>query len=265
MPYCENCGSEINPNAKFCGNCGAARNQTAPPKLTKPSAPTQPAQPKRERLSYYSPPTTPTSFAPTPIQAPAYTAPPMTQAPIAQVPPSTQPQPVTPPVGGESTVGVILFRKPKSLGRWDTFTGVLTSQRVIFAQLTSEMLKVAVQQSRDQAKAQGKGFFGQWSEQLKATWGYSQRYLMLPPQTILAETPGNFGLYNNTVSEVKVKLKGDDERNMRYLEVEFHSTVGKFEFHMDENCDFTDLLKRVYGDRVKMPFGHFSKSINIKF
>jgi hypothetical protein len=102
-------------------------------------------------------------------------------------------------------------------------------------------------------------------EQLKATWGYSQRYFTMPPQTILAETPDNFGLYNNTISEVKVKLKGDDERNMRYLEVEFHSTVGKFEFHMDENNDFTNLLKQVYGDRVKMPFGYFAKTINIKF
>ena len=120
MPYCENCGSEINPNAKFCGNCGVARNQTAAPKRV---ATTQSTQPKRERLSYYSPPTTPAPTAPAPIiQAPAYTAPPITQAPIAQVPPNIQPQPVTPQVGDESTVGVILFRKPKSLGRWNTYS-----------------------------------------------------------------------------------------------------------------------------------------------
>jgi hypothetical protein len=131
--------------------------------------------------------------------------------------------------------------------------------------MTSEMIKTAAQQSIDQAKAEGKGFFGQWSDQLKATWGYSQRYLSMPPQMILAETPGNFELYNSTISEIKVKLKGNDERQMRYFEVEFHSTNGKFEFHMDENSDLTGLLKRVYGDRVKMPFGYFSKSINVKF
>jgi len=54
-------------------------------------------------------------------------------------------------------------------------------------------------------------------------------------------------LYNNTISEIKVKLKGDNERQMRYLEGESHSTAGKIEFHMDENSDFTNLLKRVYG------------------
>jgi hypothetical protein len=192
--------------------------------------------------------------------------PPIMQAPITQTPPKTQPQPapIMPQVGGEATVGVILFRKPKSLGRWDTYTGVVTSQRLIFAKMTNEMLKTAVQQSRDQAKAEGKGFFGQWSEQLKATWGYSQRYLTMPPQTILAETLCNFELYNNTISEIKVKLKRDSEGHVHELEVEVHSTAGKYEFHIDENSDFTDLLKRVYGDRVKMPFGYFSKSINIK-
>jgi hypothetical protein len=259
MPYCENCGQPINPNAKFCGNCGAARTQvttTNPPVNTPVNA--QPSQPKRERLSYYSPPSTP---------APMQTQPSVINAPMAQAPPRIQPQPapIMPQVGGEATVGVILFRKPKSLGRWDTYTGVVTSQRLIFAQMTSEMLKIAVQQSRDQAKAEGKGFFGQWSEQLKATFGYSQRYLTMPPQTILAETPGNFELYNNTISEIKVKLKRDSEGQVHELEVEIHSTAGKYEFHIDENSDFTDLLKRVYGDRVKMPFGYFSKSINLKF
>jgi hypothetical protein len=260
MPYCENCGQQINPNAKFCGNCGAARNQAS---STKPPVNTQlqPPQPKRERLSYYSPPSTPPPSAPVPI---IQSQPPMMQAPIAQAPPIMQHAPVMPQGGGEATVGVILFRKPKSLGRWDSYTGVVTSQRLIFAQMTSEMIKAAAQQSRDQAKAEGKGFFGQWSDQLKATGGYSQRYLTMLPQAILSETPGNFELYNNAISEIKVKVKGDNEGGMRYLEVEIHSTAGKFEFHIDENSDFTDLLKRVYGGRVKMPFGYFSKTINIK-
>jgi hypothetical protein len=263
MPYCENCGQQINPNAKFCGNCGAARTQAT---TTKPAVETpvsiQSPPSKRERLSYYSPPSTSSPSAPVPImQAQS----PMMQAPMAQAPPRIQPAPVMPQVGGETTVGVILFRKVKSLGRWDTYTGVVTSQRLIFAQMTSEMLKIAVQQSRDQAKAEGKGFFGQWSEQLKATFGYSQRYLTMPPQMILAETPGNFEFYNNTISEIKVKVKRNEEGQVHDLEVEIHSTAGKVEFHIDENSDYTNLLKQVYGDRVKMPFGYLSKSVNIRF
>ena len=253
MPYCENCGSKLNPNAKFCGKCGAALSQQAA------SEPPVNAQPKPQRPSYYSPPST-NAVAQSPPP------PPMMQAPAAQAQPKI-PQVASPPSSQtEPTMGVILLRKPKSLGRYDTYSGVLTNQRVIFAQMTSEMLTRAAQEARDQAKAEGKGFWGQWSDQLKGTFGYTKKYLTMPPQAILAETPGNFALNNNTINEVKVHLKGANQQNQRReLEVEFCSTAGKHVFRMDENSDFTGLLKQVYGDRVKMPFGYFSKSINIKF
>jgi hypothetical protein len=31
MPYCENCGTPINPNANFCGNCGTPKKQHVQP------------------------------------------------------------------------------------------------------------------------------------------------------------------------------------------------------------------------------------------
>jgi hypothetical protein len=168
-------------------------------------------------------------------------------------------------VSQEPIVGVILLRKEKSLGRSDTFTGVLTSQRLIFAQMTSEMLKAAAQQARDQAKAEGKGFFGQWGDQLKATYGYARKYLTMAPQAILAETPGNFELGNSTISEIKIKERFKREDQQIYeFEVQIHSTMGKHEFIMDQNKDYVNLLKQVYGERVKTPFGYFSKNLNIK-
>lgn len=196
------------------------------------------------------------SPAPTIMQPQTFQAPPQMQ----QATPMPQAQ-----TSSEPTYGVILFRRMKSLGRWDTFTGVVvTSQRLIFAQMTNEMIKAAAQQSRDQAKAEGKGFWGQWSDQLKATWWYSQKYLTMPPQAILAETPGNFELYNNTISMIEVKVDQDQEGQTRGLKVEIHSTAGKYEFIMSENSELTNLLKQVYGDRVKMPFGYFNKTINIR-
>jgi len=139
MPYCENCGSQVNSNAKFCGNCGAARTIETP--TTKTPVNAQPAQPKRERLSYYSPPS-PNSM---PLQS---SAPPIMQPSTFQAPPQMQQaQPIPQAqVGSEPTYGVIVFRRMKSLGRWDTYTGVLTSQRLLFAQMTNEMIKSAAQQ-----------------------------------------------------------------------------------------------------------------------
>lgn len=40
MPYCENCGQPVNPNANFCGSCGTPRKQKTPIKPLPPPAPT---------------------------------------------------------------------------------------------------------------------------------------------------------------------------------------------------------------------------------
>ena len=278
MPYCENCGSQVSPNAKFCGSCGAPRNHEAPAKpvveskATKNFDAVKPAQPpqapsQRPRLNYYSPPNSNTVMsAPVPIMKPkTYIPPPQT----SQVQPRIQ-QAASIPVtqaqtGGEVTVGVIVFRKMKSLGRYEAYAGVVTNQRLILAQLTSEMITAAATQARDQAKAEGKGFFGQWADQLRNTFGFTNRYLTMPHQAILSETPGNFAIPNNTINEVKIHLKGQhDDNARRELEAEIKSSGGSFKFRMDENSQFTDILKRVYGERVKMPFGYFHKSVNIK-
>ena len=75
----------------------------------------------------------------------------------------------------------------------------------------------AAQQARDHAKAEGKGFWGQWSDQLRATFGYINKYLTMPPQTILSETPGNFALPNNAISEIHVKHRNINKPSTRIL------------------------------------------------
>jgi len=254
MPYCQHCGSQLNPNAKFCTGCGGATN-IAPAYV----------QPNPQPLQNYAPPAYSPPPPPPPPMETSYLPPPQTQPPTYQPQPQAQPPTATPIYGSERVIGALLLRKPKSLGRWDTYTGVITSQRIIFAQMTQQMMNDAVKQSRDQAKAEGKGIRGQWADQLRATFGYTQKYLTMQPDAIIAETPGNFYLNNDTIGEIKVKLKNLNRENSRHeFAVEFRSNAGTYEFHMDENSDSTDLLKRVYGDRVKMPFGYFNKTINIK-
>jgi hypothetical protein len=268
MPYCEACGAQVNPTAKFCGACGAQRT---PPTQTQPAATPKPAQ-EKQRIEYYSSPNmayVPSAPLPIMTQQPQI-QPPFNQAPLIVKPPPVQTQAVSqtymPQQTGEATVGVILFRHPKSLGRYDSYVGVVTTERLLFAQLTSEMLNQAAQQARDQAKAQGKGFFGAWGDQIRATMGYINRYMSIPPQAILSETQGNFAIYNSTISEVKIHLKGQDENDgPREFEAEIKSSGGTYKYRLNEDSQSTDLLKRVYGDRVKMPFGYFNKAVNIKF
>ncbi len=277
MPYCENCGAQINSTAKFCGSCGTPRTQNPAPAQPTVEAPLKAepvaasqSLPKRERLNYYSPPNPRyITSAPLPIlTSQPVMAQPRFQQPVAPLQPSpipAQPQPI-PQQDGEAIVGVILFRRMKSMGRYDSYAGVVTTQRMIFAQLTADMLNQAAQQARDQAKAEGKGFFGAWGDQLKATFGYTNKYLTMQPQAILVETPGNWALYNNTINQIDVHLKGahKNSRERREFETVIQSNSGTYDFHMEEHSDFTDTLKRVYGDRVKMPFGYFSKTVAIK-
>jgi hypothetical protein len=223
MPFCEKCGTEVNADAKFCRNCGAKINLSNPPPMQAVTPPPQPA------------------VQPTPAPA----------APVA---------PATDPANQETVLGVLYMRKTKSLGRYDSFNAIFTPQRVILAQMTGDMVKDAAMQARDQAKAEGKGFFSQWGNQLKATTNYGKRYFSMAPSAALNETPGNFALNNNGIHEVKLKLKSIDQGNTERheFEIEFRAVEGKFEFRMDERNDYVQLLKQVYGERVKMPFGYFS-------
>ncbi len=258
MPYCEKCGTQVNPEANFCKGCGAKLNhapaprpvETAPVQPAAPAPQPAPVQPQVQSAPVYQP-TAPT-YQPT--QAPPATVY-QQPAPSVQQTPNVQTQ-----APQSQIIAAIALRKPKSFGRYDSFTGVITAQQLIFAQMTSDMVKDAAMQARDQAKADGKGFWGQWSDQLKASFGYTKRYLTMDPAAIIAETPGNFAIDNNSISEIKLKTKYLDQENTRHeWEVQIHSFAGKYEFRMDDNNDYVELLKRVYPDRVKMPFGYFSK------
>jgi hypothetical protein len=170
--------------------------------------------------------------------------------------------------GPETVVAAIQMRRLKSLGRYDSFTIVLTNCRMIVAQMTAKMITDAAMQAREQAKAEGKGFLGQWSDQLKGAFTFTQRYLSMNPNAILAETSGNFAVDNAAISEVKLHLKNINkghEMHEHEFSVEFISAQGVYEFRMAQHNPFVDSLKQVYGERVKMPFGYIAgKSFNVR-
>lgn len=259
MPFCEKCGTQVNLGAYFCSNCGAKLSPLVVPRPVE-TVSVQPAAPAPQ----------PRFLQPQAQSAPEYQPPVPEYQPVQAVPAPVyqHPQPVsqaTPNVWAQAAqqsqvIGVIAFRKPKSFGRYDSFTGVITPFQLIFAQMTADMVKDAAMQAREQAKADGKGFWGQWSDQIKASFGYTKKYLTMDPAAIIAETPGNFAIDNNSITEIKLKNSYLNKDNTRYeWEVHINSYTGKYEFRMDNNNDYIELLKKVYADRVKLPFGYFSK------
>ncbi|MEM2889250.1 MAG: zinc ribbon domain-containing protein [Candidatus Bathyarchaeia archaeon] len=268
MPYCENCGTQVSADAKFCRNCGAPQRGLQSPVSSGTQSQPPVVQPTPQASSVHPPPPPPSPPPSRPVQS-AYTVPspppPPPPPPPPSVPPVQTPMYTQPPQAfGERVLGANVFRKPKALGRYDSYTCVVTNLRLIFAQMTNEVVSQSSQAARDQAKAQGKGFWGQWGDQLKSSFTFSQRYLSMHPSAILAETPGNFAIDNNVISEIKLKEERDRGGiYVRQMEVEIRTSMGKYEFRMDEDENFINVLKQVYGQRVKMPFGVF-KSHGVK-
>ncbi len=255
---CASCGSPISGTEKFCGICGATVVAARVPA----AAPPQPVQktcsacgaPVNETTKFCGGCGAPVgaSFRPAEVAQPAVNA----------VPAASQ--------GGELVIGVIgNARKMKMLGAsWDTYALVVTDRRIIFAQLTAEMLTAAYKEAADKAKAEGKGFLAQVTHQMSVAFRYCQRYETLPPDLALAETKGNRAIENVRITAVNMKDISARQDTMEYGEflMTIQSADGKFEFRIGEDDRYINTLKAAYGDKVHMPFGYFrAGGARIKF
>ncbi len=131
---------------------------------------------------------------------------------------------------GEQVHGIVTNTTLKSgfMGvKSKQYTLVLTDRRVVFAQITSAMMKELVANARDDAKSEGKGFFGQWGAQLTAYSAWSERYLEMSPDQALAESDGNFAIERSIITKASLntgQAYGDDVNTTERLVIK---TTGK--------------------------------------
>jgi hypothetical protein len=259
------CGNPVSDTEKFCGECGTPVVR-APP--SPPPAPPTAAKfcgacgaPVRETAKFCNLCGAPAGGPP----AQPGTTPFLGTTPAAAAPVST-----TPPGAGsaEAVLGVIgNAKKMKMFGAsYDTYSIVVTNRRMIFAHLTQALTNAAIMEAQAKAKAEGKGFFGIVQDQMAASFGFALRYEKMSPDQTLAETTGNSAIENTRITAIKMQLK--DSGNLGYNEFKtvIESMDGKFEYIIAEDERFTNLLRTVYGERLHMPFGYFSKAgVRIKF
>jgi len=93
-------------------------------------------------------------------------------------------------------------------------TLVLTKRRIIFARMTTQMMKEMTAEARDSAKADGKGFFGQWGAQIAAGLSFAARYLEMSPEDVLAEHPANFAIEADSIVKSRLKAGGAGNANV---------------------------------------------------
>jgi hypothetical protein len=239
MPtFCTQCGAPLRAGTRFCGQCGAAIQPL-------PAAPAAPAQPPA-----YTPPA---PQAAPPVQAAPYQGVPQPPAYAAPQPPAyAAPQPVAEPVTG---VLPGLQRHKGFLGMGiENLTLVLTPQRMLFALLTNRMMNEAVTAARDEAKSQGKGFFGQWAAQLAWLGVIARQYQGMTAEAILAQNRDNWAISNSQVRRVRLRNVTVDEENARSeLQMIVETTGGKFKFVLTgaNQREARQLLRQTLGGVVQ--------------
>jgi len=152
----------------------------------------------------------------------------------------------------ESVLCSVPIRKVKLLGMPESFAFVVTDQRTILIPLTKEMLKQAVTDARDQAGAEGKGMVGKWAAQMKATLGYTSRYLDMDPEEILRQNPRHQVMANDQLAKVRIRMRQDVNRNMTLWYLTLQSPAGKTKYELQGRTkDLVNALKQAYGSKFK--------------
>ena len=96
------------------------------------------------------------------------------------------------------------FQKPKSFGRWDAYIILATSQNLLLIQLTNEMINRSIKEAQEKAKAEGKGFWGQWGAQLGTSFDYAAKYTGWTKEQVLAEIPSAQLIPNQSVTKIEL-------------------------------------------------------------
>jgi len=162
-----------------------------------------------------------------PVEAPT----PVNHAPPP--PPPTRVQPSSP--AGETIITTVSnFQKPKSFGRWDAYILLATNQNLIIVQLTKDMVNQSIKKAQDAAKAEGKGFFGQWAAQLGTSFDYAAQYNSWTKDQLLAEIPNALVLPHSSVTQVELRSDNRNSYGKDYPEIiyklKIHVAGGVHEF-----------------------------------
>jgi len=236
--YCEYCGKPLDEKARFCGRCGKPVDLGKGEQINPLPRPAQPP---------------PATLPPSQGQAPN----PAVRQPPAPRPSQPLPAPQPPAAPPEVVCGVIPGAYQKKGFSQQNFILVLTNYRIIFAIQTNQMMQEQARRAKEEARQEGKGFFGQLGAQELTNFG--KHYLQARPQAILAEQPGNFFILNNQLRSVKFRVIPGGEDSQDEYRLDFDAVTGKVSvmFSMIDQKKVKQALTQVLGERVHWGLGLF--------
>ncbi len=174
--------------------------------------------------------------------------------PVTAAPPSPSPHPAPP--SNEPILGIVPLaqRRKGFLGLGvETFNIIITPHRLVFAIVTKEQTNQAVATARDQARSEGKGFFGQAAAQMGWVNILCQSYARTPIPTILNRHPDSFAIANSAIQKIRLRNRQTDEDNTITTELIIKTTGGKHKFTLQtmNRRQAREILQQTLGPVVK--------------
>jgi len=159
---------------------------------------------------------------------------------------------------GEHVLGALPVQWHKNLLNIIPWTIVVTNSRIIFARLTPEIQKQAVDAK---VKEQGGGFLKRMAVAATSGLTLHKRYLTMDPEAVLTETPENWWVDVGGVSQVTVtegRWVSDQNRHRKQNDHQLLIVTqqGKFSYTFAplsmNAADAANLLAQVFGTTVKL-------------
>jgi len=172
----------------------------------------------------------------------------------AAAPPQPQPAASQPSVPGEPVLGVIAgAQRRKGILGHQTFSIVITPQRLVFAEMTQQMMKDAVRHANEEAKREGAGLLGRIAAQMGWLNIMVRRYQAMPVEEALRERPDNFFILNSHVRKVSIEEREDinTELSSYHLVIEAASGKHSLELKAGRPDEARQLLRQVLGAAVR--------------
>ncbi|MFO7612917.1 MAG: zinc ribbon domain-containing protein [Clostridia bacterium] len=136
---------------------------------------------------------------------------------------------------------------------------IFSDSQIIIALVNQKLMNQHIAEVREGSR--DAGFFKKASAVMSAGFSYSDKYKAMPPDVILAETPDNFSILNNSVEVIKFKhaqtrYNSDDTTHTYPPELTIKCPGGKYHFTLNLSFDSGNLvrtLRELFPESYKGP------------
>lgn len=153
----------------------------------------------------------------------------------------------------EEIVGIIPNTHAGFFGQ-KAYNLIVTNQRLIVAELTSDMLKKEAEKARQESKEQGDGFLKRWAKTATSGTSFYQRYFSMPIDSILNENPSNYSISVNDVKKIRIKIGtmyDDGKKTPNEIRIKWSNGKENFRFSSISSNEVKSILKKTFGGLVK--------------